>query len=109
MENQQLVSPSRQCSSTPVGSVKDFLTKNNVTTLEHSSYSSHLAPADFYLFPGLKSSLKGRRFCYATDIIKNATKELKRLLQNGLQEYFLHLYSRWEKCIVAILNAMQLK
>jgi hypothetical protein len=35
MENQQLVSTSRQCSSTPVGFFKDFLAKNNVTTLEH--------------------------------------------------------------------------
>jgi hypothetical protein len=67
-----------------VGSFKDFLTKTNGTTLEHSSYSPHMGPGDFYLFPGLKSSLKGRRFCYATDIIKNATKELKKLLQNDL-------------------------
>jgi hypothetical protein len=39
--------------------------------------------ADFYLFPRLKSALKGRRFCDATDIIKIATEELKRLSQNG--------------------------
>jgi transposase len=59
--------------------VKDFLTKNNVTTLEHPPYSPDLAPADFYLFPQLISALKGVRFCDATDIIKNATEELKRL------------------------------
>jgi hypothetical protein len=35
MENQQLVSPSRQCSSTPVNFGKIFLSKNNITTLEH--------------------------------------------------------------------------
>jgi len=29
--------------------VKDFLAKNNVTTLEHPSYSPDLIPADFYL------------------------------------------------------------
>jgi len=44
--------------------------------LEHPPYSPDLAAADFYL-------LKGRRFCNATDIIKNATEELKRLSQNG--------------------------
>jgi len=31
--------------------VKDFLAKNNVTTLEHPPYSPDLIRADFYLFP----------------------------------------------------------
>jgi hypothetical protein len=35
-------------------------------------HSPDLAPADFYLFPRLTSA-----FCDATDIIKNATDELK--------------------------------
>ena len=60
-------------------SVKDLLAKNNVTTLDHPPYSSCLFPADFYLFARLKSALKGRRFCDATYIIKNAMEELKRL------------------------------
>jgi hypothetical protein len=53
--------------------------KKNVTILEQPPYPPDLATADFYLVPGLKSAMKGRRFCGATDIIKNATKELKRL------------------------------
>jgi len=36
-------------------------------------------PGDFYLFLRLKSTFKGRRFYDATDIIKNATEELKGL------------------------------
>jgi uncharacterized protein YhbP (UPF0306 family) len=59
--------------------VKDFLAKNNVTTLQHSPYSSDVAAAEFYLFPGKKSALKGRRYCAAVDIIQNTTEELKRL------------------------------
>ena len=59
--------------------VKDFPANNNVTTLEHLLYSPNLAPADFHLFPRLKLALKGRFFCGATGIIKNATEELKRL------------------------------
>jgi len=81
--------------------VKDFLAQNNVTTLQHPPYSPDLALADLYLFPRLKSALKGQRLCDATDIIKNATEELKRLSQNGFQEYFQHFYSRWQKCVVA--------
>jgi translation initiation factor 2 alpha subunit (eIF-2alpha) len=75
--------------------VKDFIGKNNVTTLEHPPYPSDLAAAYFYLFPGLKSAMKGRRFFDATDIIKNATEELKRLSQNGFQKCFQHLHTRW--------------
>jgi len=72
--------------------VKDFLAKNNVTTLGHPPYSNDLAPADLYWFPRLKSALKEQRFCEATYIITNATEELKRLSQNGFQECFQHLY-----------------
>jgi hypothetical protein len=42
-------------------------------------YSADLAPADFYLFPCLKSALKGRHFGDATDIIENAMEEVTRL------------------------------
>jgi hypothetical protein len=81
--------------------VKDFLAKNNVTTLEHLTFSPDLASADFYPFPPLKSTLKERHFSDATDITKNATEELKRLSHNGLQECFPHLYSGWQKSTVA--------
>jgi len=75
--------------------------KNNVTTLEHPTYSSDLSPFDFYMFARLVSAMKGERFCDATDIIKNATAELKMIPQNGFQECFQHLCSRWKKCIVS--------
>jgi transposase len=59
--------------------VNDFVAKNNVTTLEHPPCSPDLAPADFYLFRHLKSALKGQNCFGTTDIIQNATEELKRL------------------------------
>jgi len=49
--------------------VKDFLAKNNVTTVEHSPYSPDLTPSDFYLSPSIEISIKGRRYCDATNII----------------------------------------
>jgi hypothetical protein len=51
--------------------VKDFLTKNNVTTLENHPYYLDLAATNFDLFPPLKSELKKLLFCDKTDI-KNA-------------------------------------
>ena len=68
--------------------VKDFLAKNNVTTLEHSQNSPDLVPADFYLFPALKSALKGRSFYDAIDIIKNPMEELKKDFKKWFTEMF---------------------
>jgi transposase len=63
-----------------------------LAALEHPPYSPDLVPADFYLFSQLKSALKWRRFCDATEVT-NATEELKRFLQNGFHECLQHLYS----------------
>jgi len=63
MVNHYLVYLSRQCSSIPVSFSQEFLNKTNVILLEYSSYSADLVPADFYLFPRLKSAWKGRGFC----------------------------------------------
>jgi hypothetical protein len=60
--------------------VNVFLAEENVTTMEN------LTPADFCVFPGFKSALNRWRFCDATDIIKNATAELKRLSKNDFQK-----------------------
>jgi len=68
---------------------------NNLTTLENPLYSSDMPTAYFHLFPQLKSALKERCFCDATDIVNIGTEGLKRLSQNGFQEFFQHLYIRW--------------
>jgi hypothetical protein len=81
-----VVSPSRQCSSTPVGFGQGFLIKGECDDIGTSPYPPGLAPSDFYLFPRPKSVLKGRRFHDATDIIENATEKLQIISQNGLQE-----------------------
>jgi hypothetical protein len=79
----------------------DFLAKKNVTKLENPPYTRDLFPGDFYLFPQLKSALKGWHFCGAADVINNAMVELKRLSKYGFQKCFQHPYSHWKKYIVA--------
>ena len=59
--------------------VQYFLANNNVTTLEHAPYFPALDPAYLQLLPRMKLALERRSFCDVTDIIKNATKELKKL------------------------------
>ena len=43
-----------------------FLAKHHITQVCQPPYSPHLAPCDFWLFPKLKSPLKGRRCVNAT-------------------------------------------
>ena len=47
-----------------------------MTTLEHYPYPTDVASAGFNPFPRLKSTLKGRRFCDATDMIKDGTERM---------------------------------
>jgi hypothetical protein len=58
--------------------VKNFLAKNNVTTLEHPSDYSDLAAADFYLFPRLNAAMERRRFRDVINIDKNATERFSK-------------------------------
>jgi hypothetical protein len=45
-----------------------FLTQKSITEMEHPPYSPELAPDDFWLFPEIKSALKGPRFQNVEDI-----------------------------------------
>jgi transposase len=40
--------------------IREFLAKDETTIMPQPPYSPDLAPADFFLFPKLKSTLKGR-------------------------------------------------
>jgi transposase len=42
--------------------IREFLAKNETTVVPQPPYSPDLAPADVFLFPKPKSTLKGRRF-----------------------------------------------
>jgi len=108
-----LVSPSWQCSSTPVSFGQGFIGNEYVTTLDCPPYSPDLAPADFYLFPLVKLALKGQCFCGAEDIMKNnrgAEKAFQKLLP-GMFPTPLQLLSEVYSCkrSLTILKEMWLK
>jgi len=66
-------------------SVKTFLTKH---MLEHPPYSPDLAPCDFFLFPKIKSALKGTRFESIDAVKANATELMNKLSEDDLQHCF---------------------
>jgi transposase len=73
---------------------RDFLTKPGTTVIPQPPYSPDLAPADFFLFPKLKSTLKGRRFDTIEEINETSLRDLKALLEQEFQDCF----ERWKKC-----------
>jgi len=53
-----------------------YLAKHQTSIVPHPPCSPDLAPADFFLFPKLKTTLKGRRFETIEEIQENVIREL---------------------------------
>ena len=53
-----------------------FLVKHQITQVTQPHYSPDLALCDFWLFPKLKSPLKGKRFQTVNEIQKNMMGQL---------------------------------
>jgi transposase len=79
--------------------VRDFLAKHATTVLPQPPYSPDLAPADFFLFPKLKSTLKGRHFESIEAIKTNSLAHLHSIPKTAFQECFRTLKKRWQRCI----------
>jgi len=79
--------------------IREFLTKHEVSVVPQPPYSPDLAPADFFLFPKLKFSLKGRRFQTVEEIEENSTWDLRAIPQNTFQDALQNWKKRWEWCI----------
>ena len=79
--------------------VKKFLANRNVAVLHHPPYSSDLAPADYFLFPKLEFSLKGRHFQTLEEIQCAVTRELNNISKTAFLEGMKKLKERANKCI----------
>lgn len=80
-------------------SVKQFLADKRIPVLEHPPYSPDLAPCDFYLFPKVKSALKGRHFRSVEEVKAETAKLLKALTPEDLQHCFEQWQARMQRCI----------
>jgi transposase len=70
-----------------------------MTVLPQPPYSPDLAPAEFFLFPTLKSTLKGRRFESTEAIKTNSLAHLCSIPKTAFQECFRTMKKRWQQCI----------
>ncbi|PNF37233.1 hypothetical protein B7P43_G00377 [Cryptotermes secundus] len=81
--------------------VREFLAKNNTVTMPQPPYSPDMAPCDFFLFPKIKRTLKGRRFTSIDDIKSASLKELKAIPKIEFEKCFDDWKKRWCKCIIS--------
>ena len=56
--------------------VYEFLAKNKTVIMPRAAYSSHLAFADFFLIPKLKTPMNGKRFATIEAIKEKSKQEL---------------------------------
>lgn len=80
-------------------SVKQFLASKNITVLEHPPYSPDLAPCDFFLFPKIKSALKGTHFSMVEEVQAKTAELLRSLTESDMQKCFEQWKERMQKCV----------
>jgi hypothetical protein len=66
----------------------EFLAKKSIMKLDHPPYSPDLAPCDFWLFPKLKTALKGHIFSDIADIQGHAMTILQSIPEEEFQKCF---------------------
>jgi len=74
-----------------------YLAKHQTSIVPHPSYSPDL----FFLFPKLKTTLKGCHFQTIEEIRENAIRELHAITGSVFQEAFQQWMKRWEWCITS--------
>jgi len=81
--------------------VREFLAKNNTVMMPQPPYSPDLAPCDFFFFPKIKRTLKGRRFASIDEIKSASLKELKTISKTEFQSCIEEWKKRWHKCVIS--------
>ena len=81
--------------------IRSYLAKHQTSVVPQPPYSPDLAPADFFLFSKLKTTLKTRRFQTIEEIQENAIREHPTITESAFQEAFQQRKNSWERCIAS--------
>jgi len=66
-----------------------------------STLFSGLSPSRLFLFPTLKTTLKGSRFQTIEEIQQNVIRELRAITESAFQEAFKQWKKGWKRCIAS--------
>ena len=80
--------------------VRGFLAKNKTAIMPQPPYSSDWVPIDFFLFPKLKTPMKGMRFATIKEINEKSKQELLAIPKNPFLKCLEDRKNRWHKCII---------
>jgi len=80
-------------------SIQVFLASHGIPVVQQPPYSPDMAPCDFWLFPQLKTVLKGKSFEDIDTIKKNVTSKLNTIPKDSFQKSFQQWQDRWKQCV----------
>ncbi|UYV81497.1 hypothetical protein LAZ67_20001364 [Cordylochernes scorpioides] len=83
-------------------SVGDYLTKNSMLTMPHPPYSPDIAPNDFFLFPRMKSVIKG----YIFDTGNAIKKKSMSVLRGITSDKYSRCFRNWEKIMKHCIDSL---
>ena len=81
--------------------VRQFLPQKMIAVFNHPPYSRDMAPADFFLFPRLKTAIKGACFANVNAIKYRMRAVLRSIKHEAFADCFRKLYERCQTCVVA--------
>jgi histone-lysine N-methyltransferase SETMAR len=76
-----------------------FLRENNLEVVSRAPYSPDLAPSDFWLFPTMKDTLRGRTFTSRAAIASAILQWSKQTPTEAFAAAMELWRRRWEKCV----------
>ena len=78
---------------------QEFVLAERVHQLEHPPYSPNVAPCDFFVFPFVKSKLRGVRFDTPDLAVEAFLEHIKAIPQSEWASMFQKWFQRMQKCI----------
>ena len=79
--------------------VNEFLMKKRIFLINHPPYSPDLSPCDYFLFPNLKTKMKGAFYDDILAIQAAVTEVLKNIPINDIKKSMHALVDRSKRCI----------
>ena len=78
--------------------VNEFLIKKQICVIDHPPYSHDLSPCDHFLFPKLKTAMKGAFYDNVPTIQSAATQVLKNIPKTEFKNSMDKLVDRSKRC-----------
>ena len=79
--------------------VNEFLMKKRICVMDYPPYSPDLSPCDYFLFPKLKTKMKGAFYDDIPAIQAAVTEVLKNIPINDIKKSMHALVDRSKRCI----------